>query len=157
MDTHYQQLRENGSLVCNSPKIRARLYNQLREDGIKWKTETMGYTGPGKNINRYQPRKWNWNAKKITQWFNQGRFYMGDMLDAYQTYYGYPISWIAELYELEPGAHQHYIIDKMCETPSKYCIFDFVPLRKLIKKIIIVESHDPSPSPSPSSESPSTS
>lgn len=134
-DKLFNELIVTGECICNSPKVRNSLYKRLKQQGIKYQTETVGDNGPGKDICR-SSGNFNWNSKVITHWFNSGRFYKQDMLDAYCDTWNFDKADIHELFETTDKQRIYNLIDKMCGS-GKYCIFDFTPLRKLVKKIKI--------------------
>lgn len=134
----YEKLISKGECISESPKVRELIYQLLNKEGLSYKTEIIGDTGPGKNICRYSTRS-KWNNKVITHWFNHGRFYKKDLLDAYNENLcrHFTEQDIEELYLTSDPARVRELIDKMRYIDSKYCIFDFVRLRKMVIKITL--------------------
>lgn len=133
----YSRLLQQGEIVCDSPVVRAIIYDKLRKGGLEFTSETVDDTGGTKCLNPYAYGGIGYEPGRLIKWVTQGRIYKQDLLNVYdQGSYRYPKSYIDELYS-DTSTHdrKYEILCEMSEALSKYTIFDWVPLRKLIKKI----------------------
>jgi len=139
----YRTLLETGEVVCDSPVLRYLIYQKLKEGKIAFSTETEGDTGGMTSLNPYGGGI-GYSAKRIMTWLRNGRIYKKDLLEQYDLtpwLCRYPVTYIYELYNKDTTHDRKYeIVKEMSEASNKYTIFDFVPLRKLVKKITLIES-----------------
>ena len=75
---------QNGVVESDSPKNRKKLYNQLRQDGVKWKTEIIGYTKGERSMSRWlaSPGKIGWSLGRVCKWIREKRLLPDDLKEA---------------------------------------------------------------------------
>lgn len=136
--------RQNGMVESDSPKNRKKLYRQLEQDGVKWKTEIIGYTqGEGKSLNRWiGGRKIGWDLGRVVKWIREKRLLPDDLKAACES------QWMHEAFKFDdikdvfnenmPGKDRYNLIQRrwgeLLEW-HKYTPFDNCVLRKSIVRI----------------------
>jgi len=70
------QLMQEGEVVCESPKVRHRIYELLGERGLEWESEKVGTTGGWKALSPWiaGPRNGiGYSPGRIFKWLEQER------------------------------------------------------------------------------------
>src|SRR5438105_615644 len=83
----YEELLKNGTVECNSPKNRRRLYMLLKQNGLRYKQEIIGYTRANNALlsrwdRRGRRKPFNWkdtNLKPIMVWIRDRRILPEDV------------------------------------------------------------------------------
>lgn len=78
----FEQLMQEGSIVIDSPKVRARLYAILREKGIKWRSDITGHDeGKTYFMSRWTGNGW-WTINRVVKLIEHGRILKEDIIEA---------------------------------------------------------------------------
>lgn len=85
------KLLQEGEVVCESPKVRHRIYELLAERGVEWEAEKIGTTGCCKPLSPWiaGPRNGiGYSPGRIFRWLEQGRLDQEEekLMKAYQHY-----------------------------------------------------------------------
>ena len=146
-------LQEGEGVVCESPKVRKRIYELLTERGLEWEAEMIGTTGDRKPLNPWiaGPRKGiGYSPGRIFRWLEQERLDQEELMKAYQHYAGW--GWysqpgrevseadVRELFDArarrDPVRKEHvYETLRRLMPTDKYGPFDSVGITKTIKRI----------------------
>lgn len=145
--------RQNGMVESDSPKNRKKIYHQLKTDGVKWRTEVIGYTsGEGKSMCRWigSSRKLGWDLERVVKWIREKRLLADDLKAACEVQYmneTFKFDDIKEVFNENPvfgsnrtltGRERYALIEEKWGEPLgwiRYTPFDMCGLRKTIVRI----------------------
>lgn len=75
--------------MCESPKVRKRIYELLVERGLEWEGEVIGTTGGRKSLNPWIAGARNgigYSPGRIFRWLEQERLDLEELMSAYREY-----------------------------------------------------------------------
>lgn len=154
------KLLQEGEVVCESPKVRKRIYELLTERGLEWEAEVIGTTGGWKSLNPWiaGPRNGiGYSPGRIFRWLEQERLNQEELMKAYQHYAGW--GWysksgrevseadVRELFDAE-ARRDPVRKERVYETlrrlmpDNKYGPFDSVGITKTIRRIRLAGQKD---------------
>lgn len=139
------ELKMNGSIESNSPKIRKFLYELLKKDNIKYKTTIIGYTSGTKSLCRWAgKRSIFWNLAFISKSIKNKRILKDDVESACEINQYYDFNKISSVFDENKTVPE---IFKILNTEwghrikyDKWTPFDNVSLKKSIVRIELTET-----------------
>lgn len=140
VDKHYDELIRNGETEHPSPIIRKFIYDKLETEGLKWTTETIGYTNSGKRMTKYSHGPGD-DHKTVAKFIKLGKLIKQDAIDAYEpnNIYGVTLDNINNAFDLTADNDiREKAVEKLCHIPNKYNYMSFLRCRKPIKKIKLI-------------------
>lgn len=70
----FEQLQKDGSVICESPKLRKHLYALLGRSKLRFNVEVTGYTSGTKRLCRWcRHKSLGWDLGRITKWIGAQR------------------------------------------------------------------------------------
>jgi hypothetical protein len=146
VDHHYQDLMTKGETSLPSGLIRKFIYEKLSTEGKTWKTEIVGYTErPNRIMSMYAGGPGEFSAKFVLKCINTGKLKKQDALDhlhdlgTFSDCYGVTLDDINTAFDLQaPYDTRMKAIEKLCHDPSKYNFISFMPYKKPIKMIKLI-------------------
>ena len=150
-------LMQEGEVVCESPKVRHRIYELLAERGVEWEAEKIGTTGGRKPLCPWisGPRNGiGYSPGRIFRWLEQERLDQEELMKACQAYVGW--GWyskpgrevseadVRELFDAEARkdpVRKERIFETLRKLmpDDKYGPFDSVGITKTIRRIRLSE------------------
>lgn len=144
------KLLQEGEVVCESPKVRHRIYELLTERGVEWEAEKIGTTGGRKPLSPWIANGIGYSPGRLFRWLEQERLDQEELMRGYRQYAGW--GWylqpgrevseadVRELFDAEArhdSVRKEYVYEtlrKLMPT-NKYGPFDSVGITKTIKRI----------------------
>lgn len=136
---HVNELIATGETICESPKIRKFIYQELTKRNLKFRRELVATNKGGICL-----RERGYSPKCLIKWRNCGSLTLDMVKEKYQQYYpkdcqyNPPISIteIIEFFDKKTTRHKSFeLANKLCGLSFLYYIY----LRKTTKKIILLK------------------
>ena len=139
IQNHINELITTGETICESPKIRKFIYEELKHRNLKFRREIIATNKGGMRL-----RERGYSPKCLIKWRNCGSLTLDMLKEKYQQYYlkDWPyeppisITEIVEFFDKKTTRHKSF---ELANKLINLHFLDYIYLLKTTKKIILLK------------------